>query len=168
MNNIIICCGISGSGKSSWSAQFIKDNSNYLRINRDDLRRVMVGDLINYYTNTKLHRVEQLVNALEDPILELYLNNNINIIIDNTNLTQKCIKKWISKIDSWNVNKNNKYSISFKLFDCELIKAKSRVYQRDYSSADNITKIDYINKQHQQYQLIKKWILETYPNNIIT
>lgn len=45
MNNVIITVGISGSGKSTWSTNFIKENPKYLRLNRDDIRKTLVGDL---------------------------------------------------------------------------------------------------------------------------
>ena len=34
MNEVIICVGISGSGKSSWCTQQLRTNKLYLRINK--------------------------------------------------------------------------------------------------------------------------------------
>ena len=40
MNNqeIILLKGLPASGKSTWSKDFIKENPDYIRINKDDLR----------------------------------------------------------------------------------------------------------------------------------
>jgi predicted kinase len=162
-NTYIILIGVSGSGKSTWSKQFIKDNANYVRINRDDIRRVLVGDLVSYYTREDVNSLEGIVTDISFELLDLCTFKNKNIIIDNTNLTQAYIKIWLGQFK----NHSRITDIQFKLFDCELIEAKSRVYQRDYLFTNDPNKVDYIDKQYQQYQSIKKWILETYPDNII-
>ena len=163
MSSVIITVGISGSGKSTWSTQFIKDNANYVRINRDDIRRVLVGDLVFYYTREDVNILEGIVTNISFELLDLCVYKNKNIIIDNTNLTQAYIKLWLGQF-----KQHSKITdIQFKLFDCELIEAQARVYQRDYLSTNDPNRVDYIDKQYQQYQSIKKWILENYKDNII-
>lgn len=163
MSSIIICVGASGSGKSTWSTQFIKDNANYVRINRDDIRRVLVGDLVSYYTREDVNSLEGIVTDISFELLDLCTFKNKNIIIDNTNLTQAYIKVWLGQF-----KKHSRIiDVKFKLFDCDLRQAKIRVWERDYPAEPTDNKVDYIDKQYQQYQSIKKWILETYPDNII-
>ena len=169
MNNVIITIGISGSGKSTWSTQFIKDNANYVRCNRDDIRRVLVGDLVSYYTRKDVNRLEDIVTGFQyEAIRDIIDSYNYNIIIDNTNLRKKYIQDVINEFEDY-------CTIQFKLFDCDLLEAKNRVAKRDnypLSFDENhvyiCPAVDYIDKQYQQYQSIKKWILEKYPNNIIT
>ena len=43
MLKIIITRGIPGSGKTTWAKDVVKENSNYIRINRDDLRIMLIG-----------------------------------------------------------------------------------------------------------------------------
>ncbi len=40
---IIITRGIPGSGKTTWAKNFVKNNPNYIRISRDDLRSILIG-----------------------------------------------------------------------------------------------------------------------------
>ena len=76
--------------------------------------------------------------------------------------------------------KKDRVNYNFKLFDCELNEAKSRISSRDYGYDfhnrffDDITtdtflakKTDYINKQFADYQTIKEHLLKNNPNQII-
>ena len=36
--NIIVTIGLPGSGKTTWGKSFLKQNSDYVKIERDDLR----------------------------------------------------------------------------------------------------------------------------------
>ena len=65
-SEVIINVGISGAGKSTWTTQFIKENPNYLRINRDDIRKTLVGDLNGYYERKDLNRIETSINFIEE------------------------------------------------------------------------------------------------------
>ncbi len=86
-----------------------------------------------------------------------YKKKNKSIVIDNTNLKINIITEIL------NYFYNNSYTIQFKLFDCDLLEAKSRVIERDNYSLSfdenhvNICPaVDYIDKQALQYQSIKK------------
>lgn len=71
------------------------------------------------------------------------------------------------------------HTIQFKLFDCDLNIAKNRVMERDIwkiaedkygQNTHDLTdepQVAYIDKQYEQYQSIKKWLLEVYPDKII-
>lgn len=155
----IINIGISGSGKSSWTADFLKKNNDYLRINRDDLRQVCVKDLKEYYLRKDLKFLEtNIITNMESDLFINYIKFNKNIIIDNTNLKEKDINKWIHLFNINNVK------FSFKLFDCDLDIAKQRVMARD-----NLIEVEtsYIDKQYKNYKNIKKQILKNYEDQII-
>lgn len=70
MSNVIICVGTSGSGKSTWSIQLLKYNTNYIRSNRDNIRRTLIGDLVNYYNRKDLNNLEKIVTNIEYLIWE--------------------------------------------------------------------------------------------------
>lgn len=168
---ILILVGISGSGKTSWATNFMKENSNHLRINRDDIRKTLVGDLENYYQRKDLHQIEEIVTELQSNYISV-LAGKYNIILDNTNLKQKYLRQWI---DENHPSKYNKYfDVKFKLFDCELIKAKQRVYERDNlqltfdDAGFQICKeTEYITEQHKDYLNIKKYLLTHHKDKIL-
>jgi len=175
-NTIIICVGISGSGKSTWSTQYIKENPNILRINRDSIRKTLVGSLDRYYQRKDLNTIEVMINSIENHIF-LCINDIKNVIIDNTNLKQSYINKWIRLSQDLDIYQN----IKFKLFDISLEEAKKRVYMRDIvigegevedalNDSDHYlfnAKLDYIKKQFEDYQKIKLWIETNYKDKII-
>lgn len=114
---ILILVGISGSGKTSFSKEFLKNNNNYLRISRDDIRKTLVGDLDGYYQRKDLIFIEGIVSNLEESIFELSFFRERSIIIDNTNLKQSYINNWLDYNEK-------SYNFKFKLFDISLEEAK--------------------------------------------
>jgi len=173
---IIICVGISGSGKSTWTTKFLKENHNYLRISRDDIRKTLVGDLNGYYQRSDLNDIERFINKIETDLYTSINYNHRNIIIDNTNLKIQYINKWIDLAE------DDYYDIKFKLFNVELDEAKHRVHIREkvgnnnllyaqtyvYDEAQKDLSLQYIDKQYKDYQLIKEYILKHYKEKIIT
>ena len=43
MGNLILCCGLSGSGKTTFCKKFIEDHPDYIHLNVDDFYRVYNG-----------------------------------------------------------------------------------------------------------------------------
>lgn len=172
MSNVIICVGISGSGKSTWAKEFVKNNHNYLRVNRDDIRTTLVGNLDGYYQREDLRSLETIVSKIQYNIIDRLKHHDYNIIIDNTHLRREYIQFIIDYIGPAHI-------IQFKLFDCDLNIAKNRVMERDIwkiaedkygQNTHDLTdepQVAYIDKQYEQYQSIKKWLLEVYPDKII-
>ncbi len=158
---IIICVGISGSGKSTFSTQLIKENSNYLRINRDSIRQTLVGDLEGYYQRKDMRGLELTINNIEYILFKDLFNNNKSIIIDNTNLKQEYINKWVTLSQDFNIS----HDFKFKLFDIDLDESKRRVCKRE--NMQNFEDLNYIDKQYQDYQEIKKFIETKYKDKII-
>jgi predicted kinase len=161
MKELIICIGISGSGKSTWVRDFMKNNKYFLRINRDDIRKTMIGTLEGYYQRRTLHILEDIVSNVEESLYENYNSYSSSIILDNTNLKINIIDNWIVR------GAARRYDVQFKLFDCDLDIAKKRVYDRDYWESGDLTSTNYIDKQIKQYEEVKKYILKNYPNDII-
>lgn len=160
MKEIIICVGISGSGKSTWTTKFLKENHNFLRINRDDIRKTLIGDLNGYYQRSDLNDIERFINKIEK---DLYTSINYihrNIIIDNTNLKIQYINKWIDLAE------DDYYDFKFKLFDIELDEAQRRVAHREHMQT--FENLNYINKQYEDYKKIKEFLYKNYKEKIIT
>ena len=159
-NKLIICCGISGSGKSSWSTQYIKENPNTLRINRDSIRLTLVGSLDGYYQRKDLNKIEHIVNTTEEDLIYSFAGEKYDIIIDNTNLKQSYINRFLKH---YIIERD--YTVQFKLFDVSLEDAKERVKFRDNNHTN--TYGDYIDKQYLQYKEIKQFLLTHYPDQIL-
>ena len=47
MPKLILCRGIQGSGKTTWAKQYCKEHPNSIRVNRDDIRAIIVIFLID-------------------------------------------------------------------------------------------------------------------------
>lgn len=153
--------GISGSGKSTWAKKFMEHNHNYVAINRDGLRLGLVKNLQGYYGRPDLPALEGMVNTLVDATLNTAKVRGYNVLVDNTNLTEKYLNQFINYagVDSW----------EWKLFNIAPEVAKIRVLQRDFghiSPDEDINKtlanVGYIDKQAQQFEHIKKYLLDNH------
>lgn len=166
---ILFLIGISGSGKSTFAEEFFLKNKNYLCINRDYIRKTLVKNLDGYYKRQDLNELENIVSSISYNIIKEAINYGYNLIIDNTNLNWNYIKQTINDVGIY------KQKISFKLFDCNPTIAKGRILRRDYNDymagfeiPEHVIKnVKYIEKQYEQYQHIKKYILENYKENIL-
>lgn len=83
---ILILQGPPASGKTTWSKQFCEDNPNWIRISRDDIRK-MSG---KYWVPSR----ESLISAYEESLISIALNRNYNVVIDATNLNPETMAKW--------------------------------------------------------------------------
>lgn len=70
------------SGKSTWAKQFVKENQDYKRVCRDDIRH-----MVSSYTFNKEN--EKLVTQIERNIMQDIVIGNYNMIVDKMNLNQK-------------------------------------------------------------------------------
>lgn len=168
----IINVGISGSGKSSWSNEHLKSNPNYLRLNRDDVRLQLVGDLKDYYKRSDVYRIENFITEIQLYSFAALLDAKKDVIIDNTNLHWNYIKPFINICDSKEVE------YKFNLFDISLKEAQNRVWRRDFvekslfcsqvvEDFSHKEEVQYIEKQFNQYKKIKKDVLDGYKDKVL-
>lgn len=150
MRKIIFLIGISGSGKSTFTKKYIKENDTIV-INRDSLRKSIFGDnyLKNgYYDNPNINFNEELINKLIETLLLSVSNSECNIIIDNTNLKISYINSIKEIVNEFFDN----YTFEHILFETENIEInKKRILLRDGEDTD----VSYIDKQYEQYKTIK-------------
>jgi len=135
---VLILIGVPGSGKSTWSTNFIKENSKWVRINRDDFRFMLKGVPVCD------HKVEKLINDLQYNALLSSLDAGFNVIIDNTNLKESYINGFL-KIDG------DKADIEFKIFDITLDEALERNLTREKK-----VDADVVTKMYSQYRNLVK------------
>ena len=124
MPKIIVCQGIPASGKSTWAKEFVENNSNWIRVNRDDIRK-MFG---KYW----LPKREYLVEAVEYDIAEEAILLGWNVIVDDTNLNPKYIDGWKEVADI------TQCDIEFKEFKVPLDVAIERDRNRDNSVGEDV------------------------------
>lgn len=127
IRNILVLVGIPASGKSTFSKEFIKTYPNYIRINRDDIRK-MLKDLPLLDT-----KGEDIVTAIEFNAVENALSKGFDVIWDNTHVKMKYIEQIIKKF-------SNSANIPFKKFDIDLKTAIERDSKREYPVGESVIK----------------------------
>lgn len=126
MNKMILTIGIPGAGKTTWAESFIKDNSTYVNINRDDIRKTLypLG-----YTFSKEREKE--VTKYQHSVIKHCIDNNKSIIISDTNLNSK------TREDLKSVCNENNYKIEYKEFPISYEEAIERNIKRGENSVPN-------------------------------
>ncbi len=163
MQQVLIITGISGSGKSTFARQFVQEHPNWIRINRDDLRKSILHVSLNEYWkwhSDKRHRIEILVNGLQKTLMQEALDRGWNILIDNTHIKQKYINEIIRQIEGYAVE------IRFKLLDVSLEEAIERDRIREDVVGEEI-----IREQYEKLQILRKnfdfeAVITTRPTNV--
>jgi predicted kinase len=149
MSKITVLIGISGAGKSSFTVPLLKDK-NTIRVNRDDARLMLFGAKQSdhlYYERKDIRACEDLVSeTIEDTVYNA-LNKGRDIVFDNTHLQKKVIDDIIFKF-------NHLADIELVFLDIDVKEAKQRVSMRTDTSWT--IKTDYIDKQFNDYQKLKK------------
>lgn len=119
MKKIKIVVGLSGSGKSTWAKEFCKNNPEWLRINRDDIRKSMLTVSLNEYHQWETaakYRIEKLVTEQHNQLMTNALRDNWHVVLDNTHLKQSYINEY-KKILTENFES---FEISYQLMDVPL------------------------------------------------
>lgn len=79
MSKALLLNGLPGSGKSTWAKEFIAQNPDWVRVNRDDLRVQFGGP--DYKFNSK---TEKQVLVERDRLILEALAKGLNVIVDET------------------------------------------------------------------------------------
>lgn len=84
---IIFCKGLPGSGKTTWAKEVCKLNSDFIRINKDDIREILGNPTYSYEVEEKVLEIERLIG---NTILSL----GKSLIVDDTNFSKKHWDYW--------------------------------------------------------------------------
>lgn len=79
MQRVIITRGLPASGKSTWSSALTKQQPNFKRINRDDLRMML-------YHGVWTHKREEAVLLARAVLISQFLAAGYDLVLDDTNL----------------------------------------------------------------------------------
>lgn len=135
----IITIGISGSGKSRWINSL--NDSNYVVISPDQIRKELTGSISNQSLNNEVFAIahKRIINTL---------NKGMSVIFDATNTVSYHRRKLLYILKDVVIVDFNAYA---KLFDVEPDICKERVKNDIKNNIDrsNVPS-DVINRQYQQ------------------
>jgi tRNA uridine 5-carbamoylmethylation protein Kti12 len=95
--DIILVCGLPGSGKSVFSKQYFA-NSGRDRVNRKEIHRLLY-EMIHFgekWTEKEFDEIDDfLVKHVERKIIEHLLQNKQKVLIDNTSVSESSRKTYV-------------------------------------------------------------------------
>jgi predicted kinase len=127
-----ILVGIPSSGKSTWSLDYVKNNSGWVRVSRDDFRYMFKNQ--GFCDN----KIEEMISDVQSYVILEALNKKLNVIIDNTNVRLSYINDFIKLV-------NNIATVEFMVFDISLEEAIERDLKREKTVGSDIIKKMYDN-----------------------
>lgn len=151
MSRLVICRGISGSGKSTWARQ-----QNGVVVERDEIRKMLFGtDGPDYYAVEKevLSSREQTVTVVRDNMIAGLLKDGKDVYVSDTNIEWKFVKQ-IAKIGY-----RCGAEVEVKVFDVDLKTAVGRDEMRSYAGGRKVGR-SVIERQHSRFQGTKNNLLE--------
>ncbi len=129
--------GIPGSGKTTFTKEFIKNNPNYVRINRDDFRVMLLDQTVCE------PKIENLITEMSDACILKALRKKQNVILDNTHVQERYINEIIHKFKSF-------ADIEFMIFDVPASKCIERDALRPKPVGEKV-----INKMDKDFKILK-------------
>ncbi|UCF99031.1 MAG: ATP-binding protein [Spirochaetaceae bacterium] len=95
--DIVLVCGLPGSGKSQFAAQFFADTGRD-RVNRKEIHRLLY-EMIHFgkkWTEKEFDALDDfLVKHVERKIIEHLLQNSQKILVDNTSVSESSRKTYL-------------------------------------------------------------------------
>lgn len=140
MLEMVLCRGISASGKSTYAKVWAASAENRLRVSRDDIRMVTFG---------KWHGVdENIVTAIEDATITAALKAGWSVIVDDTNITERYVWRLAA------IGHRFGARVTVKEFDVDLEEAIRRNAARAAAGGNDVPE-DVIRKQYKRLKSSK-------------
>lgn len=127
MSKVIILQGIPASGKTTWAKQYIDENPDTIRVNKDSLR-----EMLNNGVWSKGN--EQNVLQIRDFIIENALAYEYNVIVDDTNLAQHNIDTIAKIAEKFGA------TVEIKIFEVSVKEAIERDLNREKTVGEKVIK----------------------------
>lgn len=135
MKELVICRGISASGKSTYAKAWATAAPRRVRVNRDDIRFQMYG----VYHGGNID--ENLITRIEDNMIATALKNDVSVIVDDTNIRHSYVKRLAE------IGFANGAHVAIKPFYITLEEAKDRNSKRDRQVPNDV-----LEKQYQSFK----------------
>ena len=127
---IILTRGVPASGKTTWALQYIKNNPQYVNVNRDDLRASMFPTHYNRDTYKPSKSRESAVTKAQLDITTAAIDSGKSVIVSDTNINPNSVANWQGQVD-WYRQLGYDVDLEIKNFDCDLDVALERNALRD-------------------------------------
>lgn len=102
MTKLIILCGISGSGKSTWAKNYVQEKPHCINVERDQLRNMLYGftdeNIKEYYLSSDINIKEKQVTKCENLLIWQGLYTKHTVVVSNTHLKVKYLNKYLEFI----------------------------------------------------------------------
>lgn len=147
MTKVIFVKGIQASGKSTWAKDFVKENQDYKRVSRDDLRHMVSSYTFN-------GKNEKLVTELERSIMHSIIAGGYNMVIDKMNLNQKDFeddKNYLMHVGALN-NINLEFEV--KDFPVTLAEAIKRDKGREFVIGEKVLRATWSKYQEELIKML--------------
>lgn len=125
MPKIILTCGISASGKTTWADEWVRENPDWVDINRDSVRFNFFCQGVKdwgIYKFTKAN--ERVVSNICEQYWVVASTKNLNVVVSDTNLNPKTQAVWKQRAEVAG------YEFEIKYFDISLEEAWKRNERR--------------------------------------
>jgi len=122
-----ILIGVPASGKSTWSTEFVRNNPNYLRLNRDSYRYMLKDQ------GWCEPKVEDMITDMFFDAIDIALTRKMSLILDNTNLKRGVIDELVKYVET-------RSNVSFMVFDISLETAIERDAARPKPVGEEVIK----------------------------
>jgi len=122
---VLINIGLPGSGKTTWSKDFVSKNPEWVRVGRDDFRFMLKDSPILD------PKGEKMLNDLMTQTTRKALLSGYNVIIDNTHCKLKYINEAIASV-------NDLADVDFRYFDVPMVTCIERDKLREKKVGSSI------------------------------
>jgi len=131
---ITLAIGIPASGKSTWSKEFVRRNTDYVRVCRDDYRLMLAqSQMLD-------PKGERLVTQLVENAISTAINFKFNVIVDQTNVNIKYLAEMVDFCQTL-------ADVEFKIFDVPVDLA----IERDSKRGAAMVGEEVIKKMYENY-----------------
>ena len=131
MKKAIVCIGVSASGKSTWTKEFIKKNPNWTEVNRDNIRATILRNKkqVPFTWKAWNWKWEDEVTEVQWQMINMFAVDAVGsvegIIISDTNLSAKRNAELKRKLEALG------FEVEFKHFEVSFQEALKRDGQRE-------------------------------------
>ena len=154
---LIVCCGISGSGKSTWAKEYVDSHPNSIIVSRDNLRLLLFGENEDaYYRSSKFSTREKTVSQYQALLTKNALLMGHTVVLDNTNLRAEYITAALASVPSNTL-------VYFKTFDITVEEALERINTRPRKINPDV-----VSTQFKNFQTVRSNLSYTAPEPLVS